>query len=174
MVASTVTNNTSAESSWSQLLGARQTRVWHDQEGVTPTCRKGHWKKKQIWQSKVRMQKKINLIFNVLLLWAKCMPINFEIQQGFFFLHPLKLPNLLVATLLLLLLLQIRYEMHLDHRKYKSQPCTRLSNISRSLLLACLPSPRPTICRLKSWGSKAATHFATFSTYFLTITVQCA
>ena len=58
MVASTVTNDTSAESSWSQLLGARQTWAWHDQEGVTPTCRKGHWKKKQIWRSKVRMQKK--------------------------------------------------------------------------------------------------------------------
>ena len=60
-VASTVTNDTSAESSWSQLLGARQTWAWHDQEGVTPTCRKGHWKKKQIWRSKVRMQKKIFL-----------------------------------------------------------------------------------------------------------------
>ena len=57
-VASAVTNDTSAESSWSQLLGARQTWAWHDQEGVTPTCRKGHWKKKQIWRSKVRMQKK--------------------------------------------------------------------------------------------------------------------
>ena len=57
-IASTVTNDTSAESSWSQLLGARQTWAWHDQEGVTPTCRKGHWKKKQIWRSKVRMQKK--------------------------------------------------------------------------------------------------------------------
>ena len=59
--ASTVTNDTSAESSWSQLLGARQTRAWHDQEGATPTCRKGHWKKKQIWRSKVRMQKKFFL-----------------------------------------------------------------------------------------------------------------
>ena len=57
-VASTVTNDISAESSWSQLLGARQTRAWHDQEGVTPTFRKGHWKKKQIWRSKFRMQKK--------------------------------------------------------------------------------------------------------------------
>ena len=57
-VTSTVTNNISAESSWSQLLGARQTRAWHDQEGVTPTFRKGHWEKKQIWQSKFRMQKK--------------------------------------------------------------------------------------------------------------------
>ena len=62
MVASTVTNDTSAESSWSQLLGARQTRAWHDQEGVTPTFRKGHWKKKQIWRSKFRMQKKIFLM----------------------------------------------------------------------------------------------------------------
>ena len=84
MVASTETNHTSAESFWSQLLGARQTRAWHGQEGATPTCCKGHWKKMQIWQSKVRMQKKINLIFNVLLLWAKCMPIKFEIQQGLF------------------------------------------------------------------------------------------
>ena len=61
-VASTVTNDISAESSWSQLLGARQTRAWHDQEGVTPTFRKGHWKKKQIWRSKFRMQKKIFLM----------------------------------------------------------------------------------------------------------------
>ena len=61
-IASTVTNDTSAESSWSQLLGARHTRAWHDQEGVTPTFRKGHWKKKQIWRSKFRMQKKIFLM----------------------------------------------------------------------------------------------------------------
>ena len=44
-VACTVTNDTSAESSVSQLLGARQTRAWHDQEGVTPTFRKDIGKK---------------------------------------------------------------------------------------------------------------------------------
>ena len=38
-IASTVTNDTSAESSLSQLLGARQIGAWHDQEGATPTFR---------------------------------------------------------------------------------------------------------------------------------------
>ena len=45
-VASTETNNTSAESLGSQLFGARWKRAWHGQEGATPTCRKRHWKKK--------------------------------------------------------------------------------------------------------------------------------
>ena len=45
-VASTETNDTSAESLWSQLFGGRRTRAWHGQEGATPTCRKRHWKKK--------------------------------------------------------------------------------------------------------------------------------
>ena len=26
-----------------------------------------------------------DLIFNILMLWAKCMPIDFEFQQGLFF-----------------------------------------------------------------------------------------
>ena len=47
-VASTETNDTSAESSWSQLFGARRKRAWHDQEGAMPTCRKRTLKKKQI------------------------------------------------------------------------------------------------------------------------------
>jgi hypothetical protein len=45
-VASTETNDTSAESSRSQLFGARRTRAWHDQGGATPTCRKRTLKKK--------------------------------------------------------------------------------------------------------------------------------
>ena len=45
-IASTETNNTSAESLWSQLFGGRRTRAWHGQEGATPTCRKRYWKKK--------------------------------------------------------------------------------------------------------------------------------
>ena len=45
-VASTETNDTSAESLWSQLFGGRRTRAWHGQEGATLTCRKRHWKKK--------------------------------------------------------------------------------------------------------------------------------
>ena len=36
-VASTETNNTSAESLGSQLFGARKKRAWHGQEGATPT-----------------------------------------------------------------------------------------------------------------------------------------
>ena len=72
-VASTVTNDISAESSWSQLLGARQTRAWHDQEGVTPTFRKGHWKKKQIWRSKFRLQKK-NFLMQFLIFF--CYELN--------------------------------------------------------------------------------------------------
>ena len=41
-IASTETNDTSAESLGSQLFGARQKRAWHGQEGATPTCRKRH------------------------------------------------------------------------------------------------------------------------------------
>ena len=42
IVASTETNNTSAESLGSQLFGALETWAWHGQEGATPTCRKRH------------------------------------------------------------------------------------------------------------------------------------
>ena len=42
----TGTNDTSAESSWSELFGARRKRAWHDQEGATLTCRKRTLKKK--------------------------------------------------------------------------------------------------------------------------------
>ena len=47
-VASTETNDISAESSWSQLFGAKRKRMWHYQEGATPTCCKRTLKKKQI------------------------------------------------------------------------------------------------------------------------------
>ena len=45
-IASTETNDTSAESSWSQLFGARRKRAWHDQEGATPIFRRRTLKKK--------------------------------------------------------------------------------------------------------------------------------
>ena len=35
-------------------------------------------------QSQDEKKNFFNSIFNILLLWAKCMPINFEIQQGLF------------------------------------------------------------------------------------------
>ena len=41
-VASTETNDTSAESLGSQLLGDRRTRTWHGQEDATPTYRNRH------------------------------------------------------------------------------------------------------------------------------------
>ena len=44
-VASTETNDTSAESLGSQLFGARRTWAWQGQEGATLTCPKRHWKK---------------------------------------------------------------------------------------------------------------------------------
>ena len=96
MVASTVTNDTSAESSWSQLLGARQTRAWHDQEGVTPTFRKGHWKKKQIWRSKFRMQKKKFLMQFLIFFCYELIvcPLIFKSNKVYFASSLIAKPNL--------------------------------------------------------------------------------
>ena len=85
-IASTEINNTSAESMGSQLFGTRRTRAWHGQEGATPTCRKRHWKKSKFNGAKSgRNFFFFDLIFNIFMLWAKCMPIDFEFQQGLFY-----------------------------------------------------------------------------------------
>ena len=69
-IASTETNNTSAERSCSQLFGARRTRAWHGQEGATPTCRKRTLKKKVNLTEESQVAKKnfFDLFFNILML----------------------------------------------------------------------------------------------------------
>ena len=83
---STETNNTSAESSWSQLFGARRKRAWHDQEGATPIFRRRTLKKSKFDGANSGCKKNFfNSIFNMLMLWANCMPIAFEFQQCLFY-----------------------------------------------------------------------------------------
>ena len=84
-VASTETNNTSAE----RLISV----IWsHKDKGVAWSggCHT-HLPQKDIEKkSKFNGAKSgrkfffFNLIFNILMLWAKCMPIDFQFQQGLF------------------------------------------------------------------------------------------
>ena len=85
-VASTETNNTSAESLGSQLFGTRKIWAWHGQEGATLTCRKRHWKKKVNLTELSQDAKNFffRFQFNILMLWAKCMPIDFEFDKVYF------------------------------------------------------------------------------------------
>ena len=69
-VASTETNDTSAESLGSQLFGARRTWAWHGQEGAAPTCRKTLKKKENLTELSQDAKKIFffDLIFDTLML----------------------------------------------------------------------------------------------------------
>ena len=66
------------------FLELESLRAWHYQEGSTPTCTKRHWKKKVnlTGQSKDAKKNNNNCTNLIPILWAKCMPIAFELQQG--------------------------------------------------------------------------------------------